>query len=271
VPVWPVEVVEDEWLIFRPRKLGGLDEVRHVTPPVDAYLREVSELAPTIEAVTDLSARYGRLGDHGWSDLAPAQPWQYERLWARQVSEHRGPCAAGPRGILEDDRQAVASRHDWPEWMIAHVDEITLRARIVRNLARHAVAYQRGEDVAAAWPDCAGERQAWEWFTGYLNAGLQPFRVRAWVDVGNPDFDIGVPRPSLYGAVLLQLANDLALGIAYQQCHNETCRRTFTRQRGRADFAQYRTSGVLYCDRDCARAQAAREGRRRARDKRREG
>jgi len=270
VLVRPVDVVEDEWLRFgAPSATGG----RYVTAPVDAYLREVSELSPDVGAAADLSGRYGRLGEHGWSDVGAALPHLYEHLWAQQVIEHGRPSVAGPSGWsrLEDARRVVAKRHDWPERMIAHVDEITLRARIVRNLARHAVAYQRGEDVAAVWPDCAGERQAWEHFTGYLNAGLQPFHVRAWVDVGDPDYDIGAPRPSLYGAVLLQLANDLALGITYQQCHNETCRRTFTRQRGRADFAQYRTSGVLYCDRDCARAQAAREGRRRARDKRREG
>jgi hypothetical protein len=61
----------------------------------------------------------------------------------------------------------------------------------------------------------------------------------------------------------LQLYNHLVEKAEFRQCANEPCGKTFVRQRGRAEFGQHRTSGILYCSRDCARAQAQRQLRRR--------
>ena len=71
---------------------------------------------------------------------------------------------------------------------------------------------------------------------------------------------------SLYGVCCLQLYNHIVEEAPYKECANETCRRLFVRQRGRAEHGQYRTIGVKYCSRDCARAQAQREHRRRKRN-----
>ncbi|MFD9123567.1 hypothetical protein [Kitasatospora sp. NPDC059571] len=63
----------------------------------------------------------------------------------------------------------------------------------------------------------------------------------------------------------LQLYNHLAEGAAVRTCANHNCGRDFVRQRGRANYGQHRTTGVKYCSRECARAQAQRDLRRRRR------
>jgi hypothetical protein len=63
----------------------------------------------------------------------------------------------------------------------------------------------------------------------------------------------------------LELYNHIAGAEVYRQCENETCRRPFVRQYGRAVQWQTRREGVKYCDSYCAQAQAARMYRRRKR------
>lgn len=269
-------MVEDEWLLFG--RGATPDQLRYVELPVDFHLRELAELAPTVEAVLGLSEQYGRLGLPGWTDLpsVAAAEENYERMVLAQATANQRPGLAGVETTdgrtLTRLRRDVAERNRWLEELVVHVDELALRASLLRTLAAHAVAHREEQDVAAVWPNCDDELDAWDRFTRLLNTALEPYSVRLYVDLGGPlNLNIGEPRPSLYAAVALQLVSDMAAGAVYRQCANPTCRRTFTRQRGRADYGQYRSSGVLYCDRSCARAQAAREGRRRARDKRREG
>ena len=76
-------------------------------------------------------------------------------------------------------------------------------------------------------------------------------------------FSIGIgdlsDYPTVYSVAFLQLYNHLVEGAAVHQCANERCGRAFVRQRGRAEYGQHRTTGVKYCSRECARAQAQRE------------
>lgn len=99
-----------------------------------------------------------------------------------------------------------------------------------------------------------------------LNAGLAPFHPRLVASEaespGLHGFFAGVP---LYAICCLELFNHIAEHATYRYCANETCRRIFVRQSGRADAGQHRTRGVKYCSSHCARAQAQRNHRARQR------
>jgi predicted sulfurtransferase len=62
---------------------------------------------------------------------------------------------------------------------------------------------------------------------------------------------------TLYALCCCELFNHVVSGADFRVCANEACERLFVRD----DTARRR--GVLYCSRNCARAQAQREFRRR--------
>lgn len=99
---------------------------------------------------------------------------------------------------------------------------------------------------------------------------LEPFSPKLGlpftVDETTPAQPFG-ERVRLESALALQLFNHMAAGNVYNTCANETCLRLFVHQQGRAKAGQYRGEGVMYCTDNCARAQAARQFRRRQRQK----
>jgi hypothetical protein len=72
---------------------------------------------------------------------------------------------------------------------------------------------------------------------------------------------------NLYEICAAELFNHIANETDYKTCANETCQKLFVRQRGRAIHGQHRTTGVMYCSSNCARAQNQRAYRRRLHSK----
>jgi hypothetical protein len=70
-------------------------------------------------------------------------------------------------------------------------------------------------------------------------------------------------RAPLFAVCALELYNHIVTNVDYHVCGNENCQRQFVHQQGRAETAQRRSHGVLYCSPECARAKAQREYRRR--------
>lgn len=79
-------------------------------------------------------------------------------------------------------------------------------------------------------------------------------------------WDWNAQLAGILGVVAVELVDHIA--IPAKQCANETCGRWFMLQEGRATQGQHRKVGVIYCSAKCARAQAQRAYRRRARDSR---
>jgi len=178
------------------------------------------------------------------------------------------------RGSVE-----VASEEAGPDIAVIAetMTEFRLGASLIRDVLR-AWRWQR-DDVAPSepWeflpefygaptsPDNAAERA--DDFTHGLLSAFYPQFVR--IDI-TPDGETrgGAPyfsEVSLISLMALELYNHACENADYKTCQNETCRRLFVRQEGRALHGQHRRTGVKYCTSECARAQAQRSYRRRQR------
>ncbi len=232
---WPVE-----------ERLG------RVELPRDFVLQEVLEAPEDDAGLLEFMRQWGPL-----TDLAPGK------------SLMNGQYVVGVR-------QRTAAEHpDRRAEMLVPMDEARYYLRLLRALVEHVILLRSGnEDVDGAWllngfhPD--NTRQAWFWWQGHMTAALHPFRMHVLLRPGD-DSDIAVmlPQPNLFNAAVLQLTQYLGQQGPIARCANEKCQRLFTVQRTGERRRKYQgtehTSGVRYHHRDCAKAQAERERRRRLR------
>jgi hypothetical protein len=184
---------------------------------------------------------------------------------AAQVAEH-----------LSEDHVAVAKADGLPERMGETLDEFRWGALCMRDLVSAwqitqnkikadtyhwespvwKIAEHPLDDVPWKSPDGPSNLLA-----SGLSFGLESFApvVRTHREEVHPIFE----DHWAYEICCLELFNHIVEEASYRRCANETCRRLFVRQRGRAVHGQYRIRGVKYCSSQCARAQAQRQFRRR--------
>lgn len=225
--------------------------------PEDFCLRECMLVDPDDHlSVAEFVLRWGRL-----------TPYE---------SEVQSPTASMPgavfwhTGLLMDrklDRQLGAIR---PEDIWRHGFPLVLESQYLRYLraaVKHFLASLRGEPLHPIWHSegisCApADEYAWAIFEGTVNAALRPFTVR--IRTGRAVIEPTHNRASTYEAAALQLAKIATEGRQVRTCANERCTKQFTRQRGRAKYANSgHSSGVLYCSHQCAKAQSERVRRAR--------
>jgi hypothetical protein len=240
-----------------------------VDVPQEVYLREFRDTpAADLDALQQLCSlgKIRPLGSHDehYGDL----PIIDRGVWNEVLRDTSSGLFGQPWHDGDgSEREAVWRRN--PRFFPVHAAEVALRVRAVQRATDHVLAYRAGEPVAPVWRNCTDEVSAWRQFTDITGAALRDFRVRVEVDTGRrpaEEFTIGAVYPTLYSVAVLQLVNDLAEGLPVIHCANETCRRPFVRQRGRAKYRDNRTRGVMYCSNTCARAQYQREKRRRDRN-----
>lgn len=283
---WPGQVVAETQVPAVPRFLYTLDglwlrsgdeAVDAVRPPEELYLDGLMKLE-----VNDAESVAEFLRLHGW--LLPLD-WSYLRRaaqghrTAKQIEEATRfvRMAAMQRSTASDD-------YDPPTNLL--VVEATEQLKLARDASRFFVAVSGrmgvGEALAASESvvlpapitGVSAERQR-EWMATALevviNVGLREFPMTVRVSTSEIRRSAVWRRsPTLFGVLCLEVANHIAENADVRQCANESCRRWFVRQTGRAEYGQHRTSGVLYCSASCARTQGSREWRRRERAKREE-
>lgn len=253
--------VEGEWIVWDPQ-----DPVRPASGPLpdDFYLRELMDLdAEDMETVASWMRTWGHFG----AGFFEAGSWDEEdMLLLREVLAIEHPERDG--GTVHRDvarlhiRQAQKAIRTWLACRRRDgLDELVADQSTGTHLA---AVRAENPHLGGDWPrDRTRLRDVLishrlRHLEGTLNTALGVFSV----GIGT----LSERHPSIYSAAFLQLYNHLAEDATIRTCSNETCGRSFVRQRGRAEYGQHRTSGIKYCTRECARAQAQRAHRRRKRN-----
>lgn len=167
--------------------------------------------------------------------------------------------------------------------MPVHWTDLSAHLAVAQVLARHVLYHLDGGRPMQAWEEIGFSRTdrrvpndddvAWSWFQGFLDKGLRSFHARVdieWLAVSDEvgrDIVTGLEEVGLFSVLCVQVLNMLTEELPARRCANDACGMWFVRQTGRAEHGQYRTEGVIYCSKSCAKAQSQREWRRRERDK----
>ncbi|WP_369198748.1 hypothetical protein [Streptomyces djakartensis] len=268
VPPPELEPVEDAQVDggFIIWSAGEPGRTRMTVPlPEDFYLRELLEIEPgDMASVAALMRSYGHFC--GTSEDLDLYNWTFEA--EQEVTRLEGQEHPQARGwSMHQDLVAIHLREaqEAVRTWIACQREGGLDELIEPDITEEYLAQVRQENVDVRTLDQLRELEVWlrlEQLKSSLHAALSSFSI----GVGS----LTDRRPTIYSVAFLQMYNHIAENATIRECANETCRRAFVRQRGRAEYGQNRTSGIKYCTRECARAQAQRELRRRRKQQRHE-
>jgi hypothetical protein len=258
----PVVEVQGDWIAWPSLYRDDLVEL-----PQDFYLRELMEIDPgDLHAVAGMMRKYGIMFSFEQSGIP-----EERRI---EVPE---PPSVGPPDSLD------------PQF---HKDEVRLHLEIAQEAIKTWMALQEPDSEEAVkalaiadFPDdkfyrISPEQGTREEITGEefeelavsvrlanmtetMNAALSGIHVGLIHQVYREERHLP-GHHSIYSTCFIQLYNHMVEQAPMKTCANENCGRPFVRQRGRSHYDQNRLQGVKYCSRNCARAQAQRELRRRA-------
>ncbi|NAZ74941.1 hypothetical protein GTQ99_05820 [Kineococcus sp. T13] len=246
MPVRDLQVMDGGWLLLR----GG---EREVELPANFYLQEMGGHGPRQEdEVIAFVQRWGRCADPYWRDRPPGYEWAEGGAEAAIAARQGAPFAFADRSC---DRAAVAARFAVvDERDLVHVEEVKDRCAAVHQLVTLVQRWSEGAEPSTVEEDL---------FVEFVNGAMTAFSPGLTMTRGPRS--VSLPHITAYSVSVLQLYNDLVLQLPIRRCANERCPHGgfFTRQRGRTQYGQHRTSGTKYCSAECAKSQAERERRRR--------
>jgi hypothetical protein len=261
-------LVRGDWITWPAAASAGQPELQL---PQDFYLRELLELqADDMEAAAQLIRSYGLLFDLNLDDfgLPDFEPEAQAEFMALAHYPNDNARFEGTRGGVHRDlvKLYIERAQRATNVFLACQSDGGLEDLVSPNLNDAYLTFMRSLNPQMQ------DQQLWPRSLEHLKTLLISEAIldlQSSLDAALSNFSIGSGgleerRPTIYSVSFLQLYNHLAEGATARICANETCLGAFVRQRGRAEYNQHRTVGVKYCSRECARAQAQRQLRRRA-------
>jgi hypothetical protein len=264
-PVWPGKVivppplrplddveVKGDWILW-PAPRPGVR--RQAELPEDFYLRElVDQDMDDLDHVAELIRTYGPFCSSTLDDLEQRLQHRYARVPSRPSGVDRAVDGCHRECIELHVRTGRRAVEIWTALQAEGGFDDFIESEVTSDLLLQMRSDVEGgldslDDLQRLLID-ERERE----LEATINAALGRFSI----GIG----DLAARNPTIYSVSFLQMYNHVAEGATLRTCENETCGQTFVRQRGRAQYSQHRTRGVMYCSRGCARAQAQRNFRR---------